>query len=101
MTLAFPKPVRVELPAYRKFVRQHLCVVPKCWKRTEAHHVIFDGQGKTGSKVDDFFCIPLCEAHHKEAHATRDDFETKYGLNLYLLIIQLLGEYIAGRHAEN
>lgn len=92
---AFPRPQRTELPDYLKFVRRHSCCVKNCWKRTEAHHVVFDGQGKIGSKVSDTQAISLCEKHHQEYHAIgRDAFELKHGLNCAQIIIQLLTEYI-------
>lgn len=92
--LAYPKPTRVESPHYLAFVRQHPCCVPKCWKRPQASHVVFQGQGKVGSKVDDTQAVPHCEKHHLEYHEIgREAFERKYGLNLYQTIIDLLTEY--------
>jgi hypothetical protein len=96
--LAFPKPVRVELPDYLRFVRRHNCVVKGCWKRTEASHIVFDGQGKQGSKVDDTQAVPKCDGHHKEYHRIgREPFERKYGLDFAQIIIRLLTEYIVER----
>ena len=95
MSAALPKPERFESPAYLKFVRQHHCLVWGCWRSTEAHHVVFDGQGKTGSKVDDTQTVPLCRWHHDDYHACgREWFERKHSLNLALAIIELLTEYI-------
>jgi hypothetical protein len=99
-TPALPKPQRFESPEYRSFIRRHHCCVWNCWKRTEAHHVVFDGQGKTGSKVDDTQTVPLCRPHHDAYHELgRADFERAYGLNLAQIIIDLLTEYI--REGEN
>jgi len=98
MGIGFPKPQRIELPKYLKFVRQHPCLIKDCWKRTEAHHVVFDGQGRTGSKVSDFQTVPLCEEHHKLFHQCgRASFEFQFGLNLYQIIIDLLSEYLMNK----
>src|SRR3990167_6612166 len=94
----FPKPTRVELPDYLAFVRLHHCVIKGCWKKSQASHVVFDGQGKEGSKVDDTQTVPKCDGHHREYHRVgRDRFEAKYGLNFYQIIINLLTEYIVQR----
>jgi hypothetical protein len=93
--LAFPKPQRVELPAYRAFVRQHTCVVWKCFRRTQASHIVFDGQGKEGSKSDDTQTVPKCDKHHEEYHHIgRDAFAAKYGLQFERIIIDLLTAYV-------
>lgn len=92
--LAYPKPKRLTDRGYLQWVRQQPCIVARCWRRAEAHHIVFDGMGKTGSKVDDFYSLPCCDVHHKEAHKSRDEFEKRYGLNLPLLIIRMLGDYI-------
>lgn len=92
--LRFPKPTRLDLPEYLKFVRQHSCVVLTCWNRVEASHIVFDGQGKTGSKVNDTQAVPMCRKHHSQYHASREGFERLHGLNLAQIIIDLLTEYI-------
>jgi len=95
MTPAFPKPQRGELPQYLAFVRRRTCVVKGCWKYTQASHIVFDGQGKVSSKVDDTQAVPKCERHHEEYHRIgRVEFEQKYGLDFAQIIIQLLTAYI-------
>ncbi len=95
MSVMYPKPERLESPPYRKYIRQHQCIVQKCWRKPEAHHVVFDGQGRTSSKVADFQCVPCCKTHHQEYHQTsRERFERKYGLDLGRLIIEFLSLYI-------
>jgi hypothetical protein len=70
-------------------------VVWKCFRPTQASHIVFDGQGKEGSKVDDTQTVPKCRRHHEEYHAIgREAFERKYGLNFYQVIIDLQTEYI-------
>jgi len=93
--LAFPKPFRLELPHYLAFVRGHPCVVKKCWKKAQASHVVFDGQGKAASKVSDTQTVPKCDGHHKEyGRIGRDPFAEKYGLDFAQIIISLLTEYV-------
>ncbi len=95
MSQAYPKPERIESSAYRTFIRTHQCVVPKCYRRTEAHHIVFEGQGRIGSKVSDYQCVPCCTRHHEEYHSTsRERFSVKYSLNLAMVIIELLSLYI-------
>lgn len=101
MIQAFPKPKRIESPAFLKFIRQHNCQVAKCWKRTQAHHLVFEGQGLMGSKVSDFQTMPLCEQHHREFHDIgRDAFSEKHSLDLKQIVIDLLTEYILNARME-
>ncbi len=95
MSLAYPKPERLESPAYLKYVRQHPCLIPKCWKVTQAHHLVFDGQGRIGSKVSDFQTVPLCAQHHRQFHQLgREKFAGLYALDFARIIIDLLSAYI-------
>lgn len=93
--LAFPKPQRIELPKYLKFIRQHQCCVDKCWRSSQASHIVFDGQGRKASKVPDTQTVPKCAKHHLEYHVIgKEEFENKYGLNFAQIVISLLTEYI-------
>lgn len=94
--LMLPKPFRFESRTYLHFVRQHPCVVSKCWNKVEASHIVFDGQGKVGSKVDDTQAVPMCRKHHSQYHAVgRDQFERFHGLNFAQIIISMLTAYLA------
>lgn len=94
----FPKPARIESPEYRRYIRKQMCIVVKCWKFPDAHHLVFPGQGRVGSKVSDFQCVPCCEKHHREYHDLgRERFAEKYGLDFSRVIIDLLSAYILSR----
>src|SRR5262245_42407173 len=93
--MAFPKPTRLEAPEYLKWIRQQQCVVSKCYWKAEANHIVFNGQGRLSSKVQDTQALPFCEHHHKQYHQQgRAYFETDYGLNLYQLIIDHLTAFL-------
>ncbi len=95
MSVMYPKPERLESAPYRKYIRNHTCIVAKCWRRVEAHHVVFAGQGRVGSKVTDYQCVPCCVKHHQEFHFLgREGFSEKYSLDLSRLIIEFLILYI-------
>lgn len=100
MIEASPKPRRIESGVYLKFIRGQRCVVPKCYRFTQAHHVVFDGQGRIGSKVSDFQAVPCCERHHREYHDLgRERFALRYGLNFEQILIDLLGLFIVQSEA--
>ena len=72
---------------YKKFIRSKPCIM--CGKASQAHHVrrIHWGSG-TAIKPHDMVCIPLCVDCHSP--------EAEKGLNVELIIIDLLMEYIDG-----
>ena len=74
-------------PKYLKFVRSHPCIV--CCKTSQAHHVrrSYWGAG-TSIKPHDYVTIPLCLDCHSP--------DTEKELNVELIIINLLMEYIDG-----
>lgn len=71
---AIPKPVRhIERP-YRDWIKTLPCLVKTrapmiayCEGAVDPHHVIPEGGGKTGSKVSDRRCVPMCRHHHRIA----------------------------------
>jgi hypothetical protein len=70
-------------------------VVVKCYRYPQASHIVFDGQGRMGSKVDDSQCVPKCDRHHEEYHRIgREAFAAKYALDFAQIIIGLLTEYV-------
>src|SRR5437660_461900 len=92
--LAFPKPVRMEDPDYIRFIRRQPCCVSGV--RSQAHHVVPDGGGKTGSKVSDYRAVPLSLKLHDEYHRIgRRAFEQKYNIDLDLVQIQYLEMYLS------
>lgn len=66
MIRTLPKPKRVRDTAYLEFIRCQRCLINdnSCHPPVEAHHVIPEGGGKVGSKVDDRRTVPLCQQHH-------------------------------------
>jgi len=92
--LAFPKPVRLEDPDYLRFIRRQPCVL--CGAAPEAHHVVPRGGGKTGARVSDYRCVPLCGRHHRACHAQgRARFEAEHAVDLDLVQIQYLEMYVS------
>jgi hypothetical protein len=95
MTFPLRKPERFESRPHLQFVRNHHCVVSGCWKTPQANHIVFEGQGRIGSKVADYQAAPFCFGHHEQYHRIgREAFERKYGLNLAQIVIDLLSERV-------
>lgn len=81
------KPRKVVDRKYREWVRLQGCAIPRyytavhspCGGPIDPHHVIPKGQGRMGSKVSDYRCVPLCRVHHEVAEqhpdSAREDFE--------------------------
>lgn len=69
---------------YLKFVRSLPCCIMGCvtWHHAEPHHA---GPRGVGEKVDDWACIPLCRAHHEEAHKYGRDWAFYRYLRQYQL----------------
>lgn len=96
--LAFPKPVRLLDPGYRRFIRRQPCVV--CGAASEHAHIVPKGWGKTSSKVSDYRSVPLCRNDHRfnrrSLHAIgRERFEDEQRIDLDLVQIQYLETYIS------
>ena len=72
---------------YLKFVRSHPCII--CGRSSQAHHVrrSYFGAGM-GIRPSDYVAIPFCLECHKP--------ENEKDLNVELIIINLLMEYIEG-----
>lgn len=89
-----PKPVREIDSAYRRWIKSLPCLVDKigCILPIDPHHVIPDGGGKMGSKVDDSRCVPLCRLHHDQAER-RDYFERHFRIDFEIAIQQLNARY--------
>ena len=84
MIQAFPKPIRELIPQYTQWIKTLPCAVydkKTCAGMIDPHHVIPAGGGKTGSKVSDLRCIPLCRHHHQLA-ARREWFEQYFSIDL-------------------
>jgi hypothetical protein len=84
MMPTLPKPVRVINLSRLAFARSLGCIVAgkldACQGGIEAHHVIFEGEGRTGSKVSDELTVGLCMRHHACA-AFRTWFELNYAIS--------------------
>lgn len=83
---AIPKPKREIDTPYRQWIKTLPCYagmrmepLKMCMGIIDPHHVIPDGGGKTGSKVSDRRCIPLCRFHHDEAERSQRVFNATYG----------------------
>lgn len=97
MSTPFPKPQRQTDPEYLKFIRLHLCIVPGCGQRSEAHHLVTRGAG--GS---DYSAIPLCHEHHAKLHALGPTaFEDTFALDLWRELAGLLWIYLTDQRRES
>lgn len=87
---AIPKPTRNRDEAYLAWIRQQPCLLARqqaegratCNGPIDPHHVIPDGGGKVGSKVDDRRAVPVCRYHHEQAQRGRETFEAQYDIDL-------------------
>lgn len=96
MSLALPKPTRQADPVYLRFVRSHLCLVPGCQRKAEAHHVTTRGAGG-----GDYTAAPLCRDHHAALHNVGlVAFEDAHALNLWREVARLLGIYLESIRRE-
>jgi hypothetical protein len=104
--LSQPKPVRERNDAYGDFIRTQPCLIRdqhKCRGAIEAHHVIFEGQGRMGSKVSDYQQVPLCQDAHELARR-RDWFQMHFGVDFEVTIARLNLQYSkisAGRRKQS
>lgn len=61
------KTVRHRNPEHLRFVRTQPCLI--CGKQpSDPHHLPFAQPRALGRKVSDQYTVPLCRAHHREAH---------------------------------
>jgi hypothetical protein len=66
-TATIPKTVRHRNKEHLRFVRTQPCLI--CARQpADAHHLRFAQPQALGRKVSDEFTVPLCRAHHREAH---------------------------------
>lgn len=96
--LALPKPIRMEDPAYLRFIRKQPCCVSGT--ASEAAHIVPEGQGKAGSKVSDYRTVPLSAKLHRWSRSSlhelgRERFEVRHNIDLDLVQIQYLEIYLS------
>jgi hypothetical protein len=88
--ISIPKPKRERDEGYLNWIRRLPCLLSRqqfegraiCNGKIDPHHVIPDGGGKVGSKVDDKRAVPLCRDHHGMAQKGRDLFQSVYDIDL-------------------
>lgn len=89
------KPRRIRNEAYLKWIREKKCVI--CGSPyVEASHI---GTGGMGTKVTDYFVLPMCAEHHRTGkysyhRMNMGRFSDYYGVNLYKMIAEFLIQYI-------
>ena len=85
-----PKPKIYRSKKYLSFIRGKPCCI--CGDKAEAHHVrrLYFGSG-IGIKSHDYCTIPLCRTCH--------DPKAEKGLNIEIIIINLLMEFIDGNNS--
>ena len=89
-----PKPKAYRSKKYLEYIRQQPCVI--CGHvDVQAHHVRKMGAGGTGIKNDDFFALPICKLHHREAHTYgHDTFFGRHGIDVYQELFKLVSGYL-------
>jgi hypothetical protein len=66
------KTVRHRNPEHLRFVRTQPCLI--CGKQpSDPHHLPFAQPRALGRKVSDQYTVPLCRAHHREAHRAANE----------------------------
>jgi hypothetical protein len=88
---------RQKLDAHLGFLRTLPCLCCGNNIETESAHIRFSdarivkNNAGVGAKADDFFCVPLCSAHHREQHSIGDEraFWRKFGLDPILYSLRL------------
>ncbi|EIZ6339295.1 TPA: DUF968 domain-containing protein [Salmonella enterica] len=79
-----PKMLRLELPAYTRWVKRQPCC--GCGRQADdPHHIIGNGFGGTGTKACDLLVIPLCRTCHDALHADIRAWEEQNGSQLLWL----------------
>lgn len=67
---------------YLKYIRSLPCVVTGRTEHVVAHHITTSGSRGTGTKPDDFYCIPLTAYQHQGLHCDPRRWEQSYGTQL-------------------
>jgi len=92
-----PKPITQKSRKYLDFIRGKRCLVYRCGKKAEAHHVNHPWFGRgVGKKSTDYATLPLCQEHHFILGELGE--KTFYKTNAIIVeieIIRLNQEYIA------
>ena len=95
---------RMKVEGHLKFLRELPCLICGDNTSTEAANLrmsdarIAKHNAGVGSKADDFFCLPLCGAHHRDQHAIGDEskFWKRVGLDPVLYALRLWS--VTGNH---
>jgi hypothetical protein len=84
-----PETIRDE--NYLGYVRDIPCLVCAAPPPSDPHHL---DSGVTGSKGDDWTCVPLCRKHHREYHSVGErKMEDRYPVNLWKCAHRILRRY--------
>lgn len=84
------KTKRVANKKYIEWIRSLPCLVCQRTAPSDPHHIVPEGHGGKGVKVDDTRCIPLCHEHHNEYHNQgRQTFAKKYNADYEDIIARL------------
>lgn len=85
-----PKTKRVMNTRYIEWIKTLPCLVCQSKFPSDPHHVVPEGHGGKGVKVDDTRTIPLCHEHHMEYHTQgRRTFASKYGCDYEDIVARL------------
>jgi hypothetical protein len=88
---------RRQIDSHLIYLRSLNCLICGDNTSTEAAHLRFSdariakNNAGVGAKADDFFCVPLCSAHHREQHSIGDEraFWRRFGLDPILYSLRL------------
>lgn len=93
--IAFPKPFRLELPAYVEWIKSQPCIIRGCNGAPDPHHIRYAWNTGAGTKPSDSYAVAVCRQHHDEYHQIgRGPFEDKYGVEMLRLIVESLTLYM-------
>ena len=72
-----PKHLKFINDDYTEYILKQDCCVIGCAYKPDPHHV-------EHARINTYMQIPMCRAHHTLRHTMpREEFEEKYGVNIY------------------
>ena len=75
----FPKDKPFRSEKYLKWIRSLPCCVTGATENVVAHHITNTGRKGTGTKTNDYYCIPLEQISHQMLHANPRQWEKEFG----------------------
>lgn len=93
-----PKPVTIEDPFYKEYVKSLPCCVCMSQEPSPPHHMHPPGKGGMALTPCDYYLVPMCGLCHTTYHSgiTKVEFANKYRVNLWLEATECLKNYLSG-----